>query len=311
MDDFLREIEEDAHRILRSSNERRLKSLKGEHDAVSLSSSPIKDVPPSPHPPPLSPKELASLSNKAIALSSPKRRPLVPTSHPSEPFGVTSDKVLRGLSASSASAKPHKAASASSSSPFLGATIKLEPPKKRKKKPSKAQKKATRTRGGSSRSAGGAAALPSPRQNITRKQLATSLAASPTSAGSETLSFTELDIEVLRKKYRCEHTRSEAYAAYVKRAELRALVNGDGHDGCLVVADDEAPVEKYPIQARVEELVARENKRARERSRRKLESNEWEAEVHQECVAELDKLREEEKRELSATSGTSVNDELP
>ena len=91
------------------------------------------------------------------------------------------------------------------------------------------------------------------------------------------------------------------------------MVNGDGRDDCLVVVDDEAPVEKHPIQARVEELVARENKRARERSRRKLESNEWEAEVHQECVAELDKLREEEKRELGATSGdgTIANEELP
>ena len=308
MDDFLRGIEEDAHRILRSSNERRLKSLKGVHDAISLPSSPIKDVPTSshPHPPPLSPKELASLSDQAIALSSPKRRPLVPTAHPSEPFGVTSDKVLRGLSAASASAKPRKAAASTSTatfSPFLGATIKLDPPKKRKKKVSKAQKKATRT---TRTRAGGA------RQNITRKQLATSLAASP-SAGSDTISPTELDVEVLRKKYRCEHTRAEAYEAYVKRSELRALVNGDGRDDCLVVADDEAPVEKHPIQARVEELVARENKRARERSRRKLESNAWEAEVHQECVAELDKIREVERRELGATSGdgTSVNEESP
>jgi len=110
----------------------------------------------------------------------------------------------------------------------------------------------------------------------------------------------ELDIEVLRKKYRCEQTRAEAHADYVKRAELRALVNGNGLD----VAEDEPPVDKHPIQARVEELVARENDRARERSRRTLESNAWETKIREECMSELDMLREEERRAMHKVSGT-------
>ena len=125
----------------------------------------------------------------------------------------------------------------------------------------------------------------------------------------------ELDIEILRKKYRCEKTRSEAHDAYVKRTELRSLVNGNdvgGPDGesvgdCLVVAEDETPVEKHPIQARVEELVERENDRASERSRRKLESNAWEVEVRKECLSELDKLRSEEGKAMHAV-GKGDND---
>ena len=291
-DDFLESIERDARKILHASNERRLRSAKGDCDR--LVSSPVKKQN-APSSVPLTSNELVSLSNKAIGLSSPKRQPLIPPSRPVEPSGITSSKVLRGLHASSspvssASGRNSKAA-ASSPSPFLGSPIKLDPPKKKKQSSSKQKK---------DKQQGSSSEARSPvRRNVTTKQLSSSLAVSSTSgtdqAGGGPI---ELDIEILRKKYRCEQTRAEAHEAYVKRAELRALVNGNGsgQDDCSLVVEDEPLVEKHPIQARVEELVQRENERARERSRRKLESNEWELEVRKECLSELDKLRDEERR---------------
>ena len=295
MDDFLESIERDAKKILHASNERRIKFAKGEYD--NATTSPVKKQDnASSSAEPLSPSQLALLSNKAIALSSPKRQPLIPSSRPVEPSGITSSKVLRGLSSSSSSSRKN---AASSSSPFLGSPIKLDAPKKTKQSSGK-QKKGKQ--GGSSALASATGQSPT-RPNISRKQLSSSLAVSSTSDSTDQACAgpVELDIEILRNKYRCEQTRAEAHEAYVKRVELRALVNGDGVDGdkqddCLVVAEDEPPVEKHPIQARVEELVERENERARERSRRKLESNAWEMEVRKECLSELDKLRDEERR---------------
>ena len=306
MDDFLESIERDARKILHASNERRIKSAKGEYDG--LASSPVvkKQNASSSKSLSMSPSELASLSNKAIALSSPKRQPLTPSSRPVEPSGITSRKVMRGLSSSSGSPalgrKFKAAASSARSSPFLGSPLELDPPKNTKQ--SSFKQKTGKQEGSSSKSL---TTAPSPvRRNITKKQLSSSLAVSSTSGSTTDQAGggpIDLDIEILRKKYRCEQTRAEAHDAYVKRVELRALVNGngiggDGQDDCLVVAEDEPPVEKHPIQARVEELVKRENERARERSRRKLESNAWEMEVRKECLSELDKLRDEERRAI-------------
>ena len=308
MDDFLESIERDARKILHASNERRIKSAKGEYDG--LVSSPVvkKQNASSSKPLSMSPSELASLSNKAIALSTPKRQPLIPSSRPVEPSGITSSKVLRGLSSSSESPvlgrKSKAAASSARSSPFLGSPLKLDPPKNKKQSSTKHKK--GKPEGSSSKSL---TTAPSPvRRNITKEQLSSSLAVSSTSGGITDQAGggpIDLDIEILRKKYRCEQTRAEAHESYLKRAELRALVNGngmggggDGQDDCLVVGEDKPPVEKHPIQARVEELVKRENERARERSRRNLESNAWEKEVRKECLSELDRLGDEERRAI-------------
>ena len=302
MDDFLESIERDARKILHASNERRIKLAKGEYDG--LASSPVVKKQNASSSKSLSPSQLASLSNKAIALSSPKRQPLMPSSRPVEPSGITSSKVLRGLSSSSgssASGRNGKAA-ASSSSPFLGSPLKLDPPKN--KKQSSTKQRRDKNKGSSSKSL--TTAQSPVRKNITKKQLLSSLAVSSTSGSTTDQAGggpIELDIEILRKKYRCEQTRAEAHEAYVKRVELRALVNGNGVGGdgqadCLVVAEDEPPVEKHPVQARVEELVKRENERARERSRRKLESNAWEMEVRKECLSELNKLWDEERKAI-------------
>ena len=117
----------------------------------------------------------------------------------------------------------------------------------------------------------------------------------------------DMSIEGLRKKYRCEQNRTEAYEAYLKQKELDALVYGNGEDN--TPTNTTLPVERHPIQNAIIMCIKEENRRARESFAQKLKSEIWQQEALRQGTEELAEL--EKRRQASMVESEREQLQVP